>query len=514
MRRLPLASVLLTAHALLLRIQSPADNACVPSTTAVIVEVLVEHDDPDDVAGQLRDARICVEGRGIDGAIFRSCAVPGGGEAHVDLPKGTTVDLTATMELLDATRATTPSTIRVSTTTDDTHLTCEDGRDPFPLTDATRRALKLKAQALDRGALDINWPRPGTLVRSPTVAVSINVAFPNGTLARPEGTSCVTMRSLDDEGAFVESCVEVAAETEHLEFRVPWVTKTRIGLALSVDGRTSLPLDLTVDPATRRPPLPESYAEGYPEGWVLRPHSQLHTRPLVLVVCRYGEDLDWLRYQPHPAVVYEKHRDRVAQAGLHGVPRNTANEASAFLKFIVDYYDDLPEVMVFLHGHRYAYHQEDVLTLLDAIEDPSTLPGYCNLNLAVWGLKEDPSRKPLYEEHKAWLEAWLGPLPPLLLDRCCAQFVVRRERVLHRPKAFFEEALQHAYYDVEPLPEGDSEANRRLGLLFEWLWHYLFGEPAVAAELGDFVDGIDTTHLVYLAGARRRPSCVADGAGA
>ena len=163
------------------------------------------------------------------------------------------------------------------------------------------------------------------------------------------------------------------------------------------------------------------------------------------------------------------------------MPRNTANEASAFLKFIVDYYDNLPEVMVFLHGHRYAYHQEDVLTLLDAIEDPARLPGYCNLNLAVWGLKEDPSRKPLYEEHKAWLEAWLGPLPPLLLDRCCAQFVVRRERVLHRPKAFFEEALQHAYYDVEPLPEGDSEANRRLGLLFEWLWHHLFGEPPVAA---------------------------------
>ena len=110
-------------------------------------------------------------------------------------------------------------------------------------------------EASDRGELDINWPRPGSLVRSPTVAVSINIAFPNGTLARPEGTSCVTMRSLDDEGDFVESCVEVAAETEHLEFRVPWVTKTRIGLALSIDGRTSLPLDLTVDPAMRRPPL-------------------------------------------------------------------------------------------------------------------------------------------------------------------------------------------------------------------------------------------------------------------
>ena len=142
MRRLPLASVLLTAHALLLRIQSPEDNACVPSTTAVIVEVLVEHDDPDDVAGQLRDAQICVAGSTDAGVVTRSCAVPGGGEAHLDLPKGSTLGLTATMELRNATRATTPSTIRVSTTTDDTHLTCEDGRDPFPLTDATRRALK------------------------------------------------------------------------------------------------------------------------------------------------------------------------------------------------------------------------------------------------------------------------------------------------------------------------------------------------------------------------------------
>jgi len=228
--------------------------------------------------------------------------------------------------------------------------------------------------------------------------------------------------------------------------------------------------------------------------------------PLVLVLCHYEEDLTWLQFQPFPAVVYEKHPNNVLRAGLHGVPRNTANEASAFLKFIVDYYDALPEVMVFLHGHRYAYHQEDVLSLLDGLE-ASTLPGYCNLNLAVWGLKEDPLRRPLYEEHRGWLEKWLGALPPLLLDRCCAQFIVRRECVRLRPRAFYEEALHHAYYDAEP---GDVEANRRLGLLFEWLWHYLFGEPAVSAELGDLVDGIETTHLVYLAGDRRRPECLPD----
>ena len=37
--------------------------------------------------------------------------------------------------------------------------------------------------------------------------------------------------------------------------------------------------------------------------------------------------------------------------------RNVAGEASAFLKFIVDYYHMLPPRMVFLHSHRWAYHQ-------------------------------------------------------------------------------------------------------------------------------------------------------------
>ena len=75
------------------------------------------------------------------------------------------------------------------------------------------------------------------------------------------------------------------------------------------------------------------------------------------------------------------------------MPRNTANEASAFLKFIVDYYDDLPEVMVFLHGHRYAYHQEDVLTLLDAIEDPSTITGLLQFEPCCVGPEGGPFSK-------------------------------------------------------------------------------------------------------------------------
>ena len=64
--------------------------------------------------------------------------------------------------------------------------------------------------------------------------------------------------------------------------------------------------------------------------------------------------------------------------------------------------------MVFLHGHRYAYHQEDVLTLLDAIEDPSTLPGYCNLNCGL-GPEGGPCLSSRSTKSNAALRSGSGP---------------------------------------------------------------------------------------------------------
>ena len=117
---------------------------------------------------------------------------------------------------------------------------------------------------------------------------------------------------------------------------------------------------------------------------------------------------------------------------------------------------------------------EDALVLLprlqralaaagDASDDGSL--GYCNVNSAVWGDAEDPSRLWLGRSWARWLGAWLGappsawpaaaygdvadggaatsaPLPAIAtLSRCCAQFVVSRERVTARPRAFYREAL-------------------------------------------------------------------------
>ncbi|MEO1511198.1 MAG: DUF3431 domain-containing protein [Planctomycetota bacterium] len=238
--------------------------------------------------------------------------------------------------------------------------------------------------------------------------------------------------------------------------------------------------------------------------WVVARNDSVVAHPLALVLCHWTEDLSWLRYQPYAALVYEK-RPELRETAHHSTPRNTANEASAYLQFIVDYYDALPERVAFLHSHRYAYHQEDVLALLDDL-DLSTAASYCNVNHAVWGTKEDPRRAILYDTHRAWLEAHLGPLPPLLFDACCAQFLVSRDRIRRRPLAFYQAALAVA---LDPaVAEHDREANRQLGLVFEWLWHYVFGEPAVAADttLTPFLDRLSETHLVLR--PHHRPACL------
>ena len=49
-----------------------------------------------------------------------------------------------------------------------------------------------------------------------------------------------------------------------------------------------------------------------------------------------------------PFVVYNA-KD---SAATHFTPVHNGNEAAAYLQFIVDYYDCLPEYMAFIHAHR------------------------------------------------------------------------------------------------------------------------------------------------------------------
>jgi hypothetical protein len=43
------------------------------------------------------------------------------------------------------------------------------------------------------------------------------------------------------------------------------------------------------------------------------------------------------------------------------VPVNKGNEASVYLKYIIDYYDNLSEYTFFIHDEEYAWHHSGIL---------------------------------------------------------------------------------------------------------------------------------------------------------
>jgi hypothetical protein len=183
---------------------------------------------------------------------------------------------------------------------------------------------------------------------------------------------------------------------------------------------------------------------------------------------------------------------RVGILSSNALPPPTPSPRSSYLKFIVDYYDILPEALLMLHSHRYAYHQEDILLLLSKLnlKSASWAGAYCNINHAVWGYKEDPDRDWMRINWEDWLGEWLGDdypptrgdgrsFPHPVLERCCAQFVVGRDRVRKRPREFYEKALEVMY------SAKDEEESRKMGLLMEWVWHMIFGEPQVVETTGE-----------------------------
>jgi hypothetical protein len=73
----------------------------------------------------------------------------------------------------------------------------------------------------------------------------------------------------------------------------------------------------------------------------------------ILVVAAHDDDLEWLKLQPFQPVVMVKGRP---EGTPNNIPMNWGREASSYLQFILEHYDNLPPRMVFMHGHNTSWH--------------------------------------------------------------------------------------------------------------------------------------------------------------
>lgn len=166
--------------------------------------------------------------------------------------------------------------------------------------------------------------------------------------------------------------------------------------------------------------------------------SKTVRRPTVeIVVAHYQEDLAWLtRFSSLKCVVYTKGRTTPPKAIR--LP-NVGREAHTYLHHIIENYDDLEDVTVFLQGNPH----EHVERLFEKICSLNEGMSYLDLGddiLVEDGIGVPPQRGlPLARFFELLFER---PAPAYFSCRAGACFAVARETIRRRPREFYERALR------------------------------------------------------------------------
>jgi len=153
---------------------------------------------------------------------------------------------------------------------------------------------------------------------------------------------------------------------------------------------------------------------------------------MVTVVCRYNEDISWLRGE---CVVYDK-----KSMG------NVGRESETFTQYILHYYDRLPEHVIFLQGNPFD-HCPDLWDRLDeynggievlsnkiVADDINGCPNHCGLPM------------------KAYIDTYIPQIKQSkFVFGAGAQYVVPKQNILSKSKDFWEK-IHKSHWEDEKAP--------------------------------------------------------------
>lgn len=203
------------------------------------------------------------------------------------------------------------------------------------------------------------------------------------------------------------------------------------------------------------------------------------TTPYVIdmVVAHFNEDLDWVE-QIRPYVrmfIYHKGNDPDINKGF--IPlTNVGREAHTYLTHIINNYDKLADVTVFVQGKisDHVSSDSDPLLFVDRLAAVALADGY-SANIARIPHDTDQELRPLTVVGiKFGNETFKQSLKRVLdMDEMPAEglfwyvgaiMCMRRDRIQSRPLEFYKMLLK----------EVDHDANPEQAHFFERVWYYIF----------------------------------------
>ncbi|KAL8850717.1 MAG: hypothetical protein Q9221_004365 [Calogaya cf. arnoldii] len=174
------------------------------------------------------------------------------------------------------------------------------------------------------------------------------------------------------------------------------------------------------------------------------------------------------------------------KSSLHP-PKNKGHEVMIYLTYLIDNYDHLPDVVLFMHSHRWTHHNNaflgfDASQMIRALSGAHVMrAGYVNMRchwspgcpewLHPSGVKDLLAKQEERVLAQCWRELFpFDPLPSFLAQPCCAQFALSKDRILSIPRS------QYIFYRdwITRTPLSDYISGR----VWEYSWQYIFTHNA------------------------------------
>lgn len=199
-----------------------------------------------------------------------------------------------------------------------------------------------------------------------------------------------------------------------------------------------------------------------------------------LVIARYNEDISWTRQFPNKIIYNKGARTTIPddlQSNTYDLP-NVGREAHTILHYIIEHYDNLPDIVVFSQGRYDDQISSETLTSLFNI----TKDTYSNnlVDSSVWGVHSScynfrldnwkgaltPTK--YNESYGKWYERVFGePFPHnKTLVYCGAFFSVGSNIIRKHPKEYYINIMENGDLKESSAPEAAHFMERTWSKMF------------------------------------------------
>jgi hypothetical protein len=185
----------------------------------------------------------------------------------------------------------------------------------------------------------------------------------------------------------------------------------------------------------------------------------------IVLISHFDSNINWLNQINVPFVVYSK-----SIKNENFIDFNKGQEIPMYLKFIIDWYDKLPDKILFYHDHLNSPHQDfDSVFIINNVN--WDLDDYFSVNKRDWYQtmnkfsKIEPNGINWINENWYLFENHL-PKQNEFGFYSGAQFVINKELILQYDKSYYK----YLYNWIKQTDLSNYITSR----IFEYTWHYLF----------------------------------------